>query len=73
MTRLNWFIFLVGMRHGNARRERMEPAVAAAGQRLAQPFEAWIAADRSRGGVRALFTGLRKDSRVRARRSDSDD
>jgi hypothetical protein len=28
----------------------------AAGQRLAQPFEAWIAADPSRGGVPVLIT-----------------
>jgi hypothetical protein len=34
-----------------ARRERIEVAVAAAGQRLAQPYEAWIAANPARGGV----------------------
>jgi hypothetical protein len=39
------------------RRERIEAAVEAAGQRLAQPQEAWIAADPSRGGVRVLITG----------------
>ena len=39
------------------RRERIDAAVEAAGQRLAQPFEAWIAADPSRGGVRVLITG----------------
>ena len=33
-----------------ARRERIEAAVAAAAQRLAQPHEAWIAADPIRGG-----------------------
>jgi hypothetical protein len=31
--------------------------VEAAGQRLAQPYEAWIAADLFRGGVRVLITG----------------
>ena len=40
-----------------ARRERIEAAVAAAGQRLAQPYEAWIAADPSGGGVRVLIAG----------------
>jgi hypothetical protein len=39
------------------RRERVEAAVEAAAQRLAQPFEAWIAADTFRGGVRVLITG----------------
>jgi hypothetical protein len=34
------------------RRERIEAAVVAAGQRVAQPYEGWIAADPSRGGVR---------------------
>jgi hypothetical protein len=32
-------------------------AVAAAGPRLAQPYEAWIAAEPSRGRVRVLITG----------------
>ena len=41
------------------RRERIDSAVEAAGQRLAQPFGAWIAADRFRGGVRPLITGPR--------------
>ena len=36
--------------------ERIEAAVEAAGHRLAQPYEAWIAADPSRGGVRVLIT-----------------
>ena len=40
-----------------ARRERIATAVEAAGKRLAQPFEAWIAADLSLGGVRVLITG----------------
>jgi hypothetical protein len=40
-----------------ARRERVEPAVEAAGQHVAQPYESWIAADSSRGGVRVLITG----------------
>jgi len=39
------------------RRERIEAAVEAAGQHLAQPHEAWIAADLFRGGVRVLITG----------------
>jgi len=38
-------------------RERIEAAVEAAGRHLAQPFEAWIAADPLRGGVRVLITG----------------
>jgi hypothetical protein len=39
------------------RRARIEAAVEAAGQHLAQPYEGWIAADPSRGGVRVLITG----------------
>jgi hypothetical protein len=38
-------------------REQIEAAVEAAGHHLAQPFEAWIAADPLRGGVRVLITG----------------
>ena len=41
------------------RRERIEAAVAAGGAHVAQPFEAWIAADPSRGGLRVLITGPR--------------
>ena len=39
------------------RRERIEAALKAAGQRLAQPYEAWMAADPFRRGVRVLITG----------------
>jgi hypothetical protein len=39
------------------RREHTEAAVAGAAQRLAQPYEAWIAADPFPGGVRVLITG----------------
>jgi hypothetical protein len=39
------------------RRERIEAAVEAAGQRDAQSYEGWIAADPFRGGVRVLITG----------------
>jgi hypothetical protein len=39
------------------RRERIEAAVEAAGQHIAQPYEGWIAADNSGGGVRVLITG----------------
>jgi hypothetical protein len=38
-------------------RERIEAAVEAAGQRLAQPYEGWIAKDPFTGGVRILITG----------------
>ncbi len=38
----------------------------AAGQRLAQPYEAWIAADPFRGGVRARIAGPRGFERVLA-------
>jgi hypothetical protein len=38
-------------------RERIEAAVEAAGRHLAEPFEAWIAAEPYRGGVRVLITG----------------
>ena len=38
-------------------RERIEAAVETAGRHLAQPFEAWIAADPLRGGVRVMITG----------------
>jgi hypothetical protein len=40
-----------------ARRQRIESAVEATGQRPAQPFEARIATDPFRGGVRVLITG----------------
>ena len=40
-----------------SRRARIEGAVAAAGRNLSQPYEAWIAADPLRGGVRVLITG----------------
>ena len=39
------------------RRERIEAAVEAGGKHVAQPYEAWIAADPFRGGVRVLITG----------------
>jgi hypothetical protein len=39
------------------RREHIEAAVEAAGPRLAQPYEAWIAADALRSGIRVLITG----------------
>jgi hypothetical protein len=39
------------------RRERIEAAVEAAGQHLAQAYEGWIAADPFRGGIRVLITG----------------
>ena len=39
------------------RRERIEAAVEAAGRHVAEPYEAWIAADPFRGGVRVLITG----------------
>lgn len=39
------------------RRERIEAVVEAGGQRLTQPYEAWIAADPFTGGVRVLITG----------------
>jgi hypothetical protein len=38
-------------------RKRIEAAVEAAGRHLTQAFEAWIAADALRGGVRVLITG----------------
>src|ERR1035438_8874372 len=40
-----------------ARRERIEAAVAAAGPRLAPPYEDRIAADSSRDGIWVLITG----------------
>ena len=40
-----------------SRRARIEGAVVAAGRNLPQPYEAWIAADPLRGGVRVLITG----------------
>ena len=40
-----------------SRRARIEGAVAAAGRSLTQPYEAWIAADSRRGGVRVSITG----------------
>ena len=40
-----------------SRRARIEGAVVAAGRSLSQPYEAWIAADPLRGGVRVMITG----------------
>jgi hypothetical protein len=40
-----------------SQRERIEAAVKAAGHHLSQPYEAWIAAEPHRGGVRVLITG----------------
>jgi hypothetical protein len=40
-----------------SRRERVEGAVVAAGRNLAQPYEAWMAADIRRGVVRVMITG----------------
>jgi hypothetical protein len=39
------------------RRERIETAVEFGGKDVAAPYEAWIAADPFRGGVRVLITG----------------
>ena len=39
------------------RRERIEKAVEAGGKHLSAPFEAWIASDPFRGGVRVGITG----------------
>ena len=38
-------------------RERIDSAIEAAGRNLAQPYEAWIAADLPRGAVRVMITG----------------
>ena len=40
-----------------SRRARIEGAVVAAGRNLAQPYEAWMAADIPRGAVRVMITG----------------
>ena len=40
-----------------SRRARIEAAVVAAGRSLSQPYEAWIAGDPFRGGVRVMITG----------------
>ena len=39
------------------RRERIEAAVVAGGKHVSVSYEAWIAADRLRGGFRLLITG----------------
>lgn len=39
------------------RRERIESAVEAGGKHLSVSYEAWIAADPFRGGMRVLITG----------------
>ena len=39
------------------RRERIEAAVEAGGRHVGAPYEAWIAADPFRGGVKVLITG----------------
>jgi hypothetical protein len=41
---------------GLSRRARIEASVEAAGGRLAQPYEGWIAADPFTGGVRVLIS-----------------
>jgi hypothetical protein len=41
------------------RRERIETAVEAGGRHVREPYEAWIAADPFRGGLRVLVTGPR--------------
>jgi hypothetical protein len=46
------------------RRERIEAAVEAGGQHLSVPYEAWIAADSLRGGMRVLITGPQGFERV---------
>jgi hypothetical protein len=40
-----------------ARRERIEAAVVAGGKHTSAPYEAWIAADPFKGGVRMVITG----------------
>jgi hypothetical protein len=45
-------------------RTRTEGAVAAAGRNLVEPYEAWIAADPLRGGVRVLITGPQGFDRI---------
>jgi hypothetical protein len=40
-----------------SQRERIEAAVEASCHHLSQPYEAWIAAEPHRGGVRVLITG----------------
>ena len=39
------------------RRERIEAAVESGGKLVAEPYEAWIAADPFRGGFKVLITG----------------
>ncbi len=39
------------------RRERIKAAVENGGKHVAGPYEAWIAADAFRGGVKVLITG----------------
>ena len=39
------------------RRERIEAAVVSAGKNVSRSYEAWIAADPSKGGFRLLITG----------------
>jgi len=48
-------VFLKGI--SATRRERIEAAVEAGGNHVAQQFEGWIATDPFRGGVRVLITG----------------
>ena len=40
-----------------SRRAAIQGAVESAGRNLAQPYEAWIATDPFRGGVRVMLTG----------------
>jgi len=46
------------------RRERIESAVEAGGKHLSVSYEAWIAADPFRGGMRVLITGPQGFERV---------
>jgi hypothetical protein len=54
------------------RRERIEAAVEAGGNPVAESYEGWIAADPFRGGVRVLITGPRGFERSVAFAIDED-
>jgi hypothetical protein len=46
------------------RRERIEAAIEAGGRHTSAPYEAWIAAEPFRGGMRVLITGPQGFERV---------
>jgi hypothetical protein len=54
------------------RRERIEAAIVAGGKHVAEPHEAWVAADSFRGGFKVIITGPHGFERAAAFALDED-